>query len=162
MNKSFDQALAELTPEEVGFVLVRVMAKKSAEPETRTETPPASLNAEPGEDAETRRRRHVEREWPEVGTILKSEYYGTTYTAEVITATKKLKSGKQIQLTSGPALGVIADSFSEAMLLATDEQRTRQSLGRKGASNGWIFWDWPGKPANIAGDGDDDGEEDGA
>lgn len=98
------------------------------------------------DDEESRRRRHIDREWPDVGTILSSEYYGATYTAEVITAAKRLKSGKQIRITSGPAQGMTCDSFSEAMLCATEIQRNEQSLGRKGTSNGWAFWQWNGKP----------------
>ena len=143
----FAQPLAELMPEEVSFILAHL----PPEPEE------ASAEASTQEaDSESRRRRHIERDWPEIGAILAAEYGGQTYQAGIVAASKRLKSGKQICLASGPAQGQICDSFSEAMLLATEEQRRRENLGRKGVSNGWDFWNWPGKPAGLAGEAEED------
>ncbi|MCD7896480.1 MAG: hypothetical protein LUG50_07355 [Planctomycetaceae bacterium] len=152
MNVLFKQALAGLRPDEVRFILANQPSADSHEDKTQTfvhEQPP---NTGDDQDEDGRRRRHIEREWPEVGTLLSAEYFGVSYGAEIIPAAKRLKSGKQIRITSGAANGVVCDSFSEAMLIATDDQRTKENLARKGVSNGWVFWQWPGKPENIAGD----------
>ena len=160
MTEQYQQALAAMPVGDVEFILSQL------QPESKTATA-TMLNSVAGQkienedvaggddqdgDEDIRRRRHIEREWPDVGTVLSSEYFGATYTAEIIPASKKLKSGKQIRITSGPTQGTVCDSFSEAMVVATEIQRNEQSLGRKGASNGWVFWDWPGKPENIVGD----------
>lgn len=92
----------------------------------------------PTEKART--RRAVAHEWPPVGTLLSATYFGVEYRAEVVVATKRLKSGKQVRLLDGPAKGKRLDSFSKAMLVATAKQRREQKLGRKGTSNGWGFW----------------------
>ncbi len=152
MTIAFRNALAELRPEEVDFILSQL---PPVEPGSTAENEPAADPAdsdgfEVDPESESHRRRRIEREWPDVGAILRAEYYGTAYTAEIVSASKKLKSGKQIRLTSGPAQSVVCDSFSEAMIAATDRQRTDQNLGRKGVSNGWLFWEWDGKPENIA------------
>ena len=157
MKNLHQQALAAMAVEDVSYILSQL---RLMEPQAVSNTATA---ADPGaglaEDDEGRRRRRIEREWPNTGTILSSDYYGTAYAAEIIPAMKKLKSGKQIRITSGPAQGIVCDSFSEAMLCATEIQRNEQNLGRKGTSNGWLFWDWSGKPENIAG-GIDDADED--
>jgi hypothetical protein len=44
------------------------------------------------------------------------------------------------------------------MIAATEQQRADQSLGRKGVSNGWMFWQWDGKPPEYN-DPKPDGEE---
>jgi len=87
-------------------------------------------------------RKSPKHEWPNVGATLTAEYYGVVYTATVIEATKRLKSGKQVKITSGPAVGIICDSLSDAMLKATEKQREASNLRRKGVSNGWDFWQW--------------------
>jgi hypothetical protein len=76
---------------------------------------------------------------------LTATYYGVEYSAKIIPATKKLKSGKQIQISTGLATERICDSMSEAMLIATANQRAEQNLRRKGVANGWDFWQWDGK-----------------
>jgi hypothetical protein len=86
-----------------------------------------------------------ERTWPDVGTELTANYYGVEYGAKMIPATKKLKSGKQIQISTGAAAGRICDSMSEAMLITTANQRAEKNLRRKGVANGWDFWQWGGK-----------------
>lgn len=149
MNNLYQQALTAMPVEDVEFILSQLPAPVLKEPEP----PSQDQEVEHGTDVdeETRRRRRFDREWPEIGTELWAEYFGVRYTADVFPANKKLKSGKQIRITSGPALGTVCDSFSEAMIIATEEQRQKQFLGRKGTSNGWLFWEWPGKPDNIAG-----------
>jgi hypothetical protein len=92
-----------------------------------------------GADADTGIRS---RAWPDVGTELTATYYGVEYSAKIIPAIKKLKSGKQIQISTGAATGRICDSMSEAMLIATANQRAEQNLRRKGVANGWDFWQW--------------------
>jgi len=87
-------------------------------------------------------RKSPKHEWPDVGATLTAEYYGVIYTAEIIAANKRLKSGKQVRITSGPASGNICDSLSDAMLKATEKQREASDLRRKGVSNGCDFWQW--------------------
>ena len=93
------------------------------------------------------KRAQIEHPWPEVGTVLEADYFGTHYTAEVIEAPagRKLKSGKTVRVTSGPAAGTEHASMSGAMEAATEQQRNEQALGRKGCLSGWDFWRWPGK-----------------
>jgi len=93
------------------------------------------------------KRAQIEHPWPEVGTALEADYFGTHYTAEVIEAPprRKLKSGKMVRVTSGPAAGTEHASMSGAMEAATEQQRNEQALGRKGCLSGWDFWRWPGK-----------------
>jgi hypothetical protein len=156
MNTLYQETLAGLLPAEVDFIL-------DATPRPEGVSAATARMAAPGgrtEEGEPRRRRHIEREWPEIGTRLYADYCGTRYQAETVTAAKKLKSGKQIRIASGPAIGEICDSFTEAMTRATEKQREKQNLGRKGVSNGWEFWQWDGKPADITGgNGGDEGED---
>lgn len=154
MNIIFKQALAELRPDEVRFILANQPQAEAVQSFITEEQVALQMNSNDDQDAENRRRRHIEREWPEIGTILTAEYYGARYTAEIVSATKRLKSGRQIRITSGPAATILCDSFSEAMLTATEAQRTQQNLARKGVSDGWVFWQWDGKPDDI--DGEDD------
>lgn len=145
MENLYQQTLAAMPVEDVSFILSQI-----GQPDI-LDTQPVSGHDVVGtgqneDDEETRRRRRIEREWPDTDTILSADYYGATYTAEIIPAAKRLKSGKQIRITSGPAQGVVCDSFSEAMITATEQQRADQNLGRKGVSNGWMFWQWDGKP----------------
>ena len=91
-------------------------------------------------DKPPRTRQYVDHEWPPVGTIVSGNYFGTVYRAMVVTANKKLKSGRQLKLLDGPAKGKRCDSFTKALLIATAKQRKETNLGRKQASNGWSFW----------------------
>lgn len=156
MNTLFKQTLAELRPDEVRFILANLpqaepqiqdMKSTSAQDLTMPQT-----DSGDDQDAENRRRRHIEREWPATGTMLTADYFGVSYGAEIVAASKRLKSGRQIRITSGAAKGTICDSFSEAMLIATEDQRNKENLARKGVSNGWLFWQWDGKPEDIAWD----------
>jgi hypothetical protein len=159
MNDQYPQALAAMPVGDIEYILSRLRKTDDSAVQTNSIDDDAG-SGQAEEDEENRRRRHIEREWPEAGVILTSEYYGAAYAAEVIPAAKKLKSGRQIRITSGPARGVVCDSFSEAMIAATEKQRADQNLARKGVSNGWLFWDWPGKPECIAGGSADDRDED--
>ena len=143
MENLYQQTLAAMPVEDVSFILSQLPQSDAvvAEPVAG-----ASGTEQLEDDDESRRRRHIDRVWPDTGTILSADYYGAAYTAEIIPAAKRLKSGKQIRITSGAAQDTVCDSFSEAMIAATEQQRTDQNLGRKGVSNGWMFWQWDGKP----------------
>lgn len=156
MYEHYQQALAAMSVEDIECILS--FLPTPAAPIVRNDAFTVAENNQTDDDEESRRRRRIDREWPEVGAILTAEYFGEEYRAEIIPATKKLKSGKQIRIDSGPAKGVVCDSFSEAMLCATENQRNEQNLGRKGTSNGWVFWQWDGKPASINGDEQDNPE----
>ena len=95
--------------------------------------------------SEERKRRKVEHEWPEVGTILEADYKGQHYEAEVISM-PRYKNGKAVKILSGPANGEVERSMSGAMLTATEKQREENDLGRSGVANGWEFWDVKGEP----------------
>ncbi len=110
--------------------------------------------AEPGQPAGTSdsnvehaqaEQKKPQHDWPLVGAVLTAEYYGQQYRAVVIPARKKLLSGRQLKIESGPAAGEICDSLSAAMILATEAQRRKMNLRRKGVANGWDFWQWEGK-----------------
>lgn len=92
-----------------------------------------------------RTRRKQSHSWPDIGTVLHAEYYGQRYRATIIKATKKLLSGRQVKIQNGPAAEEVCDSLSAAMLKATESQRMRMGLRRKGVANGWDFWQWVGK-----------------
>jgi len=96
------------------------------------------------------KRAHIPHPWPEFGTVIEANYFGTHYTAEIIPAQpdRKLQSGRLIRITSGPAAGTEHASMSGAMEAATEQQRNDQGLGRKGCLSGWDFWKWPGKEAS--------------
>ena len=148
MENIYMEYLAKMNPDDVSFIVSDMERFVNDNP---INCFPETLSEE---DEESRRRRHIEREWPAIGTILTADYYGTRYTAEIVPATKRLKSGRQIRIGSGPAETMLCDSFSEAMIAATEEQRSQQNLARKGVSNGWLFWNWDGKPENISSDED--------
>ena len=89
---------------DVEYILSRI---RSTEPRPSRSV---GVAADPGSgqaggDEESRRRRHIAHEWPETGIVFSAEYYGERCTAKIIPATKRLKSGKQIRITSGPARG---------------------------------------------------------
>jgi hypothetical protein len=87
-----------------------------------------------------RTRQHIEHTWPPIGAVLAGTYFGVTYRAEVVAANKTLKSGRQLKLLDGPAQGQRLDSFTQALLVATERQRRESCLGRQRVSNGWDFW----------------------
>jgi len=76
---------------------------------------------------------------------------GETYSAVVVNA-PRLKSGRAIQITSGPAAGLTFQSMSAAMAAATAEQRQQLGIGdsKKGLpSSGWGFWG-PTQPERMS------------
>ena len=92
------------------------------------------------------KRRQVEHEWPEVGTILEADYHGQHYEAEVIEA-PRYPSGKAIKILTGQAAGKVSRSLSGAMIEATQKQREELGLGKKGVANGWRFWSVTKQPS---------------
>jgi hypothetical protein len=147
-HEIFTEAASTLTAEDLQHL-------KSSMP--KTDTPESDANepatqpqpVEPAkEEISSKRpgkRQSVPHVWPELGTELHATYFGVEYKATVVKAAKRLKSGKQIRIDSGPAKNTICDSLSDAMLQATAKQRDNSNLNRKGVANGWDFWNWPGK-----------------
>jgi len=107
----------------------------------------ASPRTEPQQDADSsaqsaRQRRKVTHVWPEIGTRLEGEFHGQTHAALVIAA-PKLKSGRAVQVITGPASGQTFRSMTAAMEAATAHQRRQLGLGKskKGLpASGWDFW----------------------
>ena len=151
------RAAASLTEEEILYIHERgqqitpedpissdyedAQEASSQEEDSQEDAPEAEDSSD--EEEEDSKRRNVEHEWPQVGTILEAEYEGTRYEAEVISM-PRYKSGKALRITSGPAAGEVERSMSGAMLTATKQQREENDLGRKGVSNGWEFWEESG------------------
>jgi DNA polymerase III sliding clamp (beta) subunit (PCNA family) len=132
-----------IMPLNLGLPASRETLGSNFEDDKQAETPPVSTapltpNAKTG----SKRRRTVQHEWPEVGAVLEGTYEGQTYTAVVVNA-PRLKSGRAIQVTSGPVAGRTFNSMSAAMVAATAEQRRELGLGvsKKGLpASGWDFW----------------------
>lgn len=115
------------------------VAQSDSENSAHTQEEKSSQEDSDREESGTRKRRKVDHEWPEVGTVLEADYQGVHYEAEVVSR-PRYKSGKAIRILSGPAIGKVERSMSGAMLKATEKQREEEDLGRKGVSNGWDFW----------------------
>ena len=92
----------------------------------------------------SRRRRRLEHAWPPIGTRLDGQCEGEVYAALVVSA-PKLKSGRALQVITGPVMGRIFKSMTAAMLAATARQRRRLGLkGKKGLpKSGWDSWQKP-------------------
>ena len=135
-------AAAKLSPEELAYIRDRSRTPEQvpAEPESDTPSPAVPPREASAGKKPRRKRQAVKHTWPPEDTQLRAKYFKTEYLATVIAATKRLKSGRQIRIDSGPAAGKVCDSYSEAMLVATERQRNEQNLNRKGVSNGWSFW----------------------
>jgi hypothetical protein len=142
-EKELLEAVATLTLSDLEYI--RARADQAPAQDGKSYAKPAPVESAQESRHQRRKRRHVPHVWPEVGTELTAEYFGTTYRAVIVKARKRLKSGKQIRILTGPAKGKISDSMSEAMVRATAAQRKRDGLRRKGAANGWDFWQWDGK-----------------
>ena len=120
---------------------------KEADSEKRAHTQEASseqadshASSAEKEDSEKKgKRSKAQHEWPDVGAILEADYKGLHYEAKVVSM-PRLKSGKGLEILTGPAAGTVCKSMSRAMLEATKQQREQQDLGRSGVSNGWKFW----------------------
>ncbi len=142
-ERKLAQAAAGLTAEDFEYLQEHGMFPVPDSHVTDTHeaaTQPQADSQEAGPRAsKKRKRRHIERQWPETGTILEADYHGTHYDAEVIPA-PQYKSGKAIKILTGNAAGQVSHSFSGSMLVATESQRKQQGLGRRGLANGWSFW----------------------
>ena len=142
-ERELAQAAASLTVEdfrwlkEHGMVQERSPSSEETRPSHAERAEDSSQEGREGEKDQKRRR--VRHQWPEVGTVLEADYYGVQYEAEVIAALS-FGAGKAVKILIGPAAGLICRSLSGAMLKATEEQRRKQNLGKKGVANGWNFW----------------------
>ena len=142
---------ADKPPQKCVTVTHRVTAsrREATSQGVETATQPEPHSQEPGSQPRSqkkhRARRSTPHAWPDVGTILSADYFGTRYEAEVVEA-RRYKNGRALKILTGPAAGKIFSSMSGAMLAATESQRQEQNLGHKGISNGWRFW----KPAKGA------------
>jgi len=77
--------------------------------------------------------------WP-VGTELVGDVCSESFTA-VVVENPQVKSGRSIQITSGPAAGKVCRTPTRAALEATEAYRQANNLGRAGGvTNGWSFW----------------------
>ncbi len=142
------QAASRLTQQDLAWIeenTQEVSSQEESSQETSSQDASSQdnksgmFNNTADEPEKPRKRRTVKHTWPEVGTILRAEYEGVHYEAEVI-ASSKYKSGKAVKILSGPAAGKVKSSMSGAMKLATKRQREDNNLGSKGVSNGWEFW----------------------
>ncbi len=83
------------------------------------------------------RRKH---EWWPIGTQLIGSMGPETFTAEVV-KNARVKSGRGMLITSGPAQGKICNTPTRAAIEATEAYRQANGLGRGGGvTNGWTFW----------------------
>ena len=113
--------------------------------EAVTEVPTTSGATGPVPTTSKPRRQRVVHVWPEIGTRLDGPYEGETY-AGLVVAAPKLKSGRALQLITGPAMGRIFNSMTSAMIAATERQRRKlgHGKGRRGLpATGWEFWKRP-------------------
>lgn len=85
----------------------------------------------------TERTKH---HWWPVGTELVAHIGAEEFTAEVV-ENPRVKSGRSMLITSGPAQGRICVTPTRAALEATEHYRQAHNLGRGGGvTNGWTFW----------------------
>ena len=82
----------------------------------------------------------AKHDWWPVGTELAAHIGGEEFTAEVV-ENARVKSGRSILITSGPAHGKLCNTPTRAALEATEDYRQANNLGRGGGvTNGWTFW----------------------
>lgn len=141
------QAASSLTVEDFRYLqehqMIPAPDTHAAVPHEAATQPQAASQETSPRVSNKRKRRHLRREWPEIGAIMGADYHGVHYEAEVIPA-REYKSGKALRILTGDAAGQISHSMSGAMLTATESQREQQGLGRKGLANGWSFWNAEG------------------
>ena len=125
------EAASQLTVEDYEYLRTTGMLEETSSQEATSQ--------EAVSQSKKKRRRRVSHPWPEVGVILAADYAGVHYEVQVIDA-PRYKSGKALKILTGPATSKVCRSPSGAMLLATEQQRQEQGLGRKGVTNGWGFW----------------------
>jgi len=144
-EKELAQAAASLTVEDFEYLKEHSMippAEAVSKPNTQggntqeeTNTPAVPRAAV----KRKRRRRTLEHQWPEPGTLLQADYEGVHYEAQVIVDAGS-RSQRTVKILSGPAAGRICGSPTGAMMEATEQQRQQANLGKKGVANGWEFW----------------------
>jgi len=77
--------------------------------------------------------------WP-IGTELVGRIGPEVFKA-VVVDNPQVKSGRSLQIMSGPVQGRICNTPTRAALEATEAHRNRYGLGRAGGvTNGWSFW----------------------
>ena len=77
--------------------------------------------------------------WP-LGTELVGQIGSEEFTAEVV-GNPRVKSGRSVLITSGPAKGTLCLTPTRAAIEATEAYRQANNLGRGGGvTNGWTFW----------------------
>ncbi len=77
--------------------------------------------------------------WP-VGTDLEGRVGTERFAAQVV-QNSRVKSGRGLLITSGPAMGRVCNTPTRAALEATESYRQASGLGRcGGVTNGWTFW----------------------
>ena len=82
----------------------------------------------------------AKHEWWPVGTELFGRIGAETFTAQVV-ENPRIKSGRSILITSGPAQSSVCKTPSRAAIEATEAYRHEKNLGRGGGvTNGWQFW----------------------
>ena len=143
-ERELAEAAANMTVEDFQCLqshgMIPEVTERSGKAEEKTSSQEGCVDS--SSSTQTRKkgeRRHIEHEWPEVGTILEADYYGEHYEAEVVAA-PQYQSDKAVRILSGPSAGKLCRSLSGAMLKATEDQRQEQALGNKGVANGWAFW----------------------
>ena len=83
------------------------------------------------------RRKHS---WWPLGTRLVGRVGSEVFTGTVV-ENPQVKSGRSLQITSGPAAGRVCITPTRAALEATEAYRQTHNLGRGGGvTNGWTFW----------------------
>jgi hypothetical protein len=112
---------------------------------------PALSNATQGERERMRTREskistqcvgrvREKHEWWPIGSELIGRIGLETFTARVV-ANPRVKSGRSLEITSGPATGQVCLTPTRAALEATEHYRQATHQGRSGGvTNGWTFW----------------------
>ena len=79
-------------------------------------------------------------EWWPLGAELFGELNGEQFTATVV-GNPRVKSGRSLVITSGPAQNAVCLTPTRAAIEATEAYRQTHRLGRGGGvTNGWTFW----------------------
>jgi hypothetical protein len=138
-ERALAQAAASLTVDDFRYLQEHRIIDVPAHTSNPNTQVTVTQEESPSEPRPKRKRRTIERDWPEVGTMLEADYEGVHYEAEVIAA-PRYRSGRALKILSGPAAGTISHSMTGAMLKATEVQRQQNGLGRKDVANGWSFW----------------------
>ena len=82
----------------------------------------------------------AKHEWWPIGAELVGRLGNEVFTATVV-ENPRIKSGRSILITSGPAQGSVCITPTRAALEATEAYRQANNLGRAGGvTNGWTFW----------------------